>query len=92
MLKPMPKMCPTCPFRRNGYTSVRSLLESRALMKGTPICHSTGDSDLTEKKIYKEDRACRGARNLQLKYFTSIGFIHEATDEAWEAKVKELGL
>lgn len=35
---------------------------------------------------------CRGARDVQLTYFTSMGVIKEPTDEAWEAKVQELGL
>lgn len=91
-LVPMKKMCPTCPFRKEGYTTVQDLLVERALNDETPICHSTGTSDITpaDKKLFKESRACRGARDLQLKIFCAFGFLDEPTDEAWARKFKEL--
>lgn len=88
--------CPTCPYRSdgNGYTEVADLLSNRALKTATPICHSTGSSNITEpeKKLTHLHLACRGARDLQLKYFKLIGFIEAATDEAWNKKCKEMGL
>lgn len=96
---PLPVMehrCPTCPFNPEGkgYTEVRGLLTSRALSSGTPICHSTGDSDITEshEKIHNADHACRGARDLQLFALWRKGFLAQPTDEAWTAKCKELGI
>jgi len=91
-LEPMKEMCPTCPFRKQGYTSVQPLLVWRAMMEGTPVCHSTGDSDVTppERKIHKEDRACRGARNLQIVVMHTKGLLKEPTDECWKAKVDEM--
>jgi hypothetical protein len=92
----MKKQCPTCPFREdgNGYTQVRGLLVSRAIdidTAGSPECHSTGESDVTHKKIHKAPHVCRGARDLQLKLFAAIGFIEEATDAAWFKKAREMG-
>ncbi len=91
-LEPMPKRCPTCPFRRRGFTEVRELLTERALCSRTPICHSTGDSDVVpkSKKLCVENRACRGARDLQLKMFRATGVLSEETDECWKAKVDEI--
>jgi len=91
-MNPLPvmrAMCATCPFRDGGLP-VRDLLERRALTEGTPICHSTGDSEVTKKKIFKTAHACRGARDLQLQLFAAIGFIEAATDEAWAKKVAEI--
>jgi hypothetical protein len=44
------------------------------------------------KAWLRTSHACRGARDLQLALFAGIGFISEATDAAWAAKAKELGL
>jgi hypothetical protein len=94
VLVPMETMCPTCPFRPEGYTEVRSLLVERATSEATPICHSTGDTEIVppEDRLDANPRACRGARNLQLQRFAKMGFITAPTDEAWFAKCKEMGL
>jgi hypothetical protein len=90
----MNRQCATCPFRSDGkgYTEVANLLMDRALSEATPICHSTGDSDVTpkSKKVSRKNLACRGARDLQLKYFCAMGVLKEPTDEAWEKKWKEI--
>lgn len=90
----MEKMCASCPFREHGLTEVRGLLVKRSLTEGSPICHSTGDSDVVppSKKLSQEDRLCRGARNFQLIILHDCGFLTAATDEAWEAKRQELGV
>jgi hypothetical protein len=86
--------CASCPFRKEGYTEVAELLVSRALTEATPICHSTGDSTIVpvSKKITRKNLACRGARDVQLRYFASLGFISEATDKAWNQRCKQFGL
>lgn len=35
---------------------------------------------------------CRGARDVQLAYFFALKLIPAPTDEAWDAKRKELGV
>lgn len=79
--------CKTCPFCEDGWTEVRELLEKRALMEASPICHCTGDS-LPESK--GKPFICCGARDFQIQFFHRIGFIDEATDEAWNAKLLEM--
>jgi len=85
-------MCTSCPFHDAGWTELRGLLELRALSEASPICHSTGSTALVSKKKRTSSRqeVCRGARNLQLQFFHGIGFIEEATDEAWDAKFEEV--
>lgn len=84
------KHCRTCPFLDTGWTDVREFLVHRALKEATPICHSTGDDALVPSQ--GPERLCRGARNLQLRLFYRIGFLETPTDEAWDAKRKELGV
>jgi len=86
--------CGSCPFRTGGYTEVADLLAIRAVTEATPICHSTGISGVVpmSKKITRKNLACRGARDVALAWFAAQGFIAEATDEAWNAKAKEMGL
>jgi hypothetical protein len=90
----MPHKCRTCPFRRNGLKVVLPLLQERALSIGTPICHSTGDSDVTprEKKVHLDSWLCRGARDFQIQAMFRMGLLDEPTDAAWEAKRQELGV
>lgn len=90
----MERMCPTCPFCAKGLAAVRPLLMERALGEATPICHSTGDSDVVppDKKLFQEERLCRGARKFQIEVFYRLGFIAAPTDEAWNAKRRELGM
>lgn len=35
---------------------------------------------------------CRGARIVQLRHFAALRIIAAPTDEAWAAKMKEVGL
>ncbi len=82
--------CATCPFRPEGWTHVRPLLEKRALTEATPICHSTGKALTRHNGEKLKAHACRGARDLQLEFFHGIGFLPEPTDEAWAAKLAEI--
>ena len=88
--------CKTCPFRdfaEGGWEQVRPLLIQRALSEATPICHSTGPAALVHHNGEKlPEHLCRGARCMQLRLFHSIRYIAAATDEAWDAKRRELGL
>jgi hypothetical protein len=94
------KMCPTCPFREdaNALKEFRTLLTLRALGQdahgsGAPECHSTGEAapEFTGKTGVPA-KLCRGARNVSLRFFHSIGFIEAPTDEAWDKKRKEMGV
>ncbi len=84
--------CKTCPFRDDGqgWTHVRDLLAVRALTEATPICHSTGNAMVRHDGERLKAHACRGARNLQLRYFHAIGFLPSPTDEAWSQKLAEM--
>lgn len=91
----MPAMCATCPFREGvakKYSQLRATLSVSALREASRICHSTGKDNAFHADTGKPERLCRGARDLQLTYFHRIGFIAAATDEAWAAKCRELGL
>ena len=79
------QMCPTCPFRDDGWVEVRELLVRRVLTEGSPICHATGPGALVRKRGQRQARLCRGARDVVLRYFAAIGFLMEPTDTAWEA-------
>jgi len=85
--------CKTCPFRDKedgGWENVRPLLIGRALSEATPICHSTGKALVRHGGEKPKAHLCRAARNLQLGFFHSIGFISDPTDEAWDAKCREM--
>jgi hypothetical protein len=83
-------MCATCPFREGSkYETLRSDLALSALTTASRICHSTG-SNAINAQTGKPSALCRGARDVQLDYFRRIGFIAEATDEAWAAKLEEV--
>ncbi len=89
----MPKQCATCPFREGSqYAYLAGDLGRSALGEASRICHSTGSNNAINRRTGKPSMLCRGARDLQLKYFTAIGFLDKPTDEAWESKRKELGL
>ena len=83
--------CKTCPFLPTGWTQVRPLLIERALTEGSPICHSTGGADALVPS-QGPAQICRGARDVQIAYFYHIGFLEAPTEEAWEAKRRELGI
>jgi hypothetical protein len=85
-------MCATCPFRPGSpYEYLRQDLSESALNEGSRICHSTGTSGIFGR-TGKKDLICRGARDFQLQVFHGIGFLPAPTDQAWDAKKKELGL
>lgn len=82
----MSASCPTCPFGPHGDLGVRAKVEERCTSQGSQICH--------HPRLHgrKETHLCRGARNHQLVIYHRLGVIEAPTDEAWAAKVKELGL
>lgn len=89
----MPAMCATCPFREGSkYAALRHDLSLSAVTNKSRICHSTGGNNAIHKRTGKAPRLCRGARDFQLRYFFANRFIDAPTDEAWEAKCKEMGL
>lgn len=71
-------------------TEVRDLLTKRALTEGSPICHCTGINHAHGKLVSRKPLLCRGARDLQLRIFASLGFIEAATDAAWDKKARKL--
>ena len=92
-LRPMKSKCATCPFREGSpYAYLRDDLGKSALSQASRICHSTGSNNAINRRTGKKPKACRGARDLQLKMFAGMGFIDEPTDEAWDAKCREMGL
>lgn len=89
----MAEKCSTCPFREGSKTEfLREDLSVSALSEASRICHSTGKNNAFHRNTGKPERLCRGARDLQLQFFKSIGFIEDATDEAWQKKAKEMNL
>jgi hypothetical protein len=75
-------MCATCPFREGSpYAHLAD-----------DLCHSTGSNNAINRRTGKPARICRGARDLQLQVFTAIGVLTAPTDEAWDAKCRELNL
>ena len=90
-LDPMKRMCATCPFRKGSpYGYLRTNLTMSALTKATRICHNTGPSNAVVRRPKGKAKACRGARDVQLRFFVGIGFLPEPTDEAWAAKLAEM--
>jgi hypothetical protein len=91
-LKVMRSMCATCPFREGSpYSDLAEYLAFAAMSEGSRVCHSTG-SNAINKNTGKPERICRGARNSQIQKLHRIGFLPAATDAAWDAKCKELGI
>lgn len=92
----MKAMCATCPFRpESPVAHLAGDLAESALSVSSRLCHSTGGNDLVipkAKNYHEEPHLCRGARDVQLKAFFALQVISAPTDEAWEAKCKELGL
>ena len=88
-------MCATCPFRddvSDKFKEVRGVVAFSAMTEASRICHNTGSNNAFHRRTGKPPMLCRGARDIQLKMFTAIGFISEPTDEAWASKRKELGV
>lgn len=93
ILQPLKKSCKTCPFVKDSpYEYLREALTKSALTEATRICHSTGSDNAINRRTGKPPRACRGARDLQLKMFAGLGFIEAPTDKARADKCKEVGL
>lgn len=89
----MARQCATCPFRPHSkYANLASDLAASAITTASRICHSTGANNAINRRTGKPARLCRGARDVQLQVFAAAGVIAEATDKAWMAKCKELGL
>lgn len=85
------EQCATCPFRSGSpYSHLARDLGKQALSTGSRICHSTGNNNAINKRTGKPPMICRGARDLQLQVLAGIGFLDAPTDEAWEAKRKEI--
>jgi hypothetical protein len=86
-------MCATCPFREGSpYAHLADDLGDSAVNNRSRICHSTGSNNAINRRTGKPARICRGARDLQLQVFTAIGVLTAPTDEAWDAKCRELSL
>lgn len=81
----MAVMCSTCPFKDNSPTKyLADDLAISAITDASRICHSTGSNGL-RGRTGKPSRLCRGARNIQLQVFCTLGVIEHPTDEAWAA-------
>lgn len=86
-------MCATCPWRDDSpYIHLRTDLTISALSRASRICHSTGSNNGINRRTGKPPALCRGARDMQLRYFVAAGFIDAPTDQAWIAKAHELGI
>lgn len=87
------KMCATCPFRKGSpYAHLAADLAASALDTASRICHSTGSNNAINKRTDVPEQICRGSRDVQLKVFAGMGFISEATDEAWAKECREMGI
>jgi hypothetical protein len=81
--------CRTCPFANPHREAIA--LQSTIIARmfhdgGSQICHGTEDPNREPRSL------CRGAREQMLMLFYRIGFIEEATNEAWDVKRRELGV
>ena len=86
-------MCATCPFRHGSpHSNLAPMLAESALTQSSRICHSTGSNNAINRRTGKPPMLCRGARDVQLKFFHHAGMIESPTDEAWEKKCQEMGL
>lgn len=86
-----PVMCATCPFREGSpYAYLAPELAASALTEASRVCHSTGSNNGVYHRTGKPPAICRGSRDIQLKYFVSMGLLHEPTDEAWAKKWAEI--
>lgn len=85
------EMCATCPFRPGSkYAFLKDDLTRSALTAGSRICHSTGSRNAINHRTGKPPLLCRGARDIQLRHFHSVGVIAEPTDEAWSKAWAEM--
>lgn len=82
-------MCRTCPFAQSHEQAIalqNTIIDRMLDDGGSQICHGT------EGPNRKPRTLCRGAREHMLVLFYRMGFIDEATDEAWDVKRQELGV
>ncbi len=84
----MKQKCATCPFNtedkgRHNDPELVDKIKQRILSQTSQICHHPVLSDKEESHL------CRGARDYQIEIFKRIGFLEEATNEAWEKKRKQ---
>jgi hypothetical protein len=83
----MKAKCATCPFGPNGDRLIeQAVTETMVRMEGSQICHHP------VLKGKRETHLCRGARDLQLRLLAAFGVIDDATDEAFTAKGRKLGV
>jgi hypothetical protein len=92
-MKVQPNKCATCPWQAGSpYADLREQLEERALGHESRVCHSTGSNNAINRQTGKPEMICRGARDVQLHMLWRLGFLSEATDAAWDAKCRALGM
>jgi hypothetical protein len=83
----MKAKCATCPFGPKGDRLIeRSVTDKMVNFEGSQICHHPVLHDK------KETHLCRGARDIQLRILAAFGVIDDATDEAFNAKGRKLGV
>lgn len=81
----MPASCKTCPFGPHGDPTVRERVTERIVsLSCSQICHHPALLGM------KENRLCRGARDLQLRILCVTGMIDAPTDESFNRKANEL--
>lgn len=84
--------CATCPWREGSpHAHLQDTLTLSALSEASRICHSTGTNAIGGR-TGKAEVICRGARDVQLKFFCLIGVITDATDAAWNAQRVKSGM
>lgn len=82
--------CATCPFRAGSpYAYLAGDLARSALTEATRIYHST-DTSAIYGNTGKPAEACRGARDIQIQFFTALGVLEEPTDECWDRTYKQM--
>lgn len=77
-------MCATCPWQnKSPYACLLPDLTASATTEASRICHNTGEDNGIHEHTGKPEHICRGARDLQLRMFASLGYLPEPTDKAW---------
>lgn len=85
----MTVQCASCPWRADNARLKLSpgqtvALTEMVLGSSNQRCHAPSLLGKPETKI------CRGARDLQLKYFHVLGVLKEPTDECWRTTLAEM--
>lgn len=80
----MKSQCSTCPFKVDPDLAQKVL--DRTLFQTSQICHHP----VLHGK--KQNRLCRGQRDIQLKLLHAIGLLPEPTDAAFKKRSEELGV